>query len=85
MGVTVKIFQACSKFSKLSKSLSSINAESFGYLIKSMQNKCFNKEIRFQQNPSDEFPKLVNNLNLFLDNQGILRSRGRVGKCLALN
>ena len=27
-------------------------------------------------------PPLVSNLNLFLDKKGILRSRGRIGKCL---
>ena len=76
----MKIFEAYSKFSKLGKFLGSIKIESFAYLIKSMQNKCFNNEIRFLQYPSNQVPKLIKNLNLFLENQRILRSRGRVDK-----
>ena len=60
-----EILQACSTFSKFSKSLSSTRIEAFEYLIKSMQNKCFNKAIQILQNPSNEVAELVNNLNYF--------------------
>ncbi len=57
------------------------------YWIKIIQRECFHKEIEFLETTTtskDErlIPPLVMNLNLFLDDKGILRSRGRISKCL---
>ena len=52
------------------------------YLIKNVQAHCFKKEILFlKENKSNtQIPDLVKNLNLFLDQDGILRSKGRISK-----
>ena len=59
------------------------------YWVKIAQQEYFSKEIKFltentaNVNVNDKkVPSLVMNLNLFLDNNGILRSRGRISKCL---
>ena len=46
------------------------------------------KEISFlklQNKSNTNIPTLVSNLNLFLDSNGILRSKGRISKCLYFN
>ena len=51
------------------------------YWVKVSQSAAFAKEIQYLENPSgSEVPKLVNQLDLFLDKHGIIRSRGRIGK-----
>ena len=51
------------------------------YLIKVMQLQAFSNEINYLSNPSaTKPPDLVRNLDLFLDEQNILRSRGRINK-----
>ena len=60
------------------------------YWIKNAQAEFFAKEIFFLENNvnvdgSKIVPALVLNLNLFLDQNGILRSRGRISKCLYFN
>ena len=49
-----------------------------------MQKECFQKEIEFLK--SDPKPQLISpldkQLDLFLDNKDILRSRGRISKSL---
>ena len=54
------------------------------YLMKEMQKSSFPRELEYLQNPEGDkaVPALVNNLNLFLDNKGLIRSRGRIGKSL---
>ena len=52
----------------------------FLHLIGKMQNECFSEELTYLQNPQGRAPDLVKNLNLFLDNEGSIRSRGRIGK-----
>ena len=54
------------------------------YWIKHEQNVHFVEEIKFltSKSKSDKnVPRLVQNLNLFLDSDGILRSEGRLGNC----
>ena len=55
------------------------------YWVKVAQTECYQDELKFLQNPSHEnernIPLLVSNLNLFLDDRGIIRSRGRISKC----
>ena len=53
------------------------------YWVKLVQAESFNKEIEFLKAGGDSnIPPLVNNLNLFIDDQGIVRSQGRISKCL---
>ena len=50
-----------------------------------MQRASFAKELAYLSNTdsnSNEVPALVSNLDLFLDKEGIIRSRGRIGKTL---
>ena len=53
------------------------------FLIRYVQKEHFHDEIRFLQSESktDKIPILVNNLNLFMCENQILRSRGRLNKC----
>ena len=60
------------------------------YWIKISQAEYFAKEISFlkensNSNNNKDIPPLVLNLNLFLDEKGILRARGRISKCLYFN
>ena len=53
--------------------------------IKIAQIECFSKEIEFlkQEAKSEKcISSLVSNLNLFLGDDEILRSRGKIAKCL---
>ena len=52
------------------------------FLIKSEQRKYFGEEIKFlcNSNEVENIPSRVNNLNLFLCNNGILRCGGRLGE-----
>ena len=52
------------------------------YLLKVMQQSSFSKEVQYLRNPTGgkDVPTLVNNLNMFLDDKGLIRSRGRTGK-----
>ena len=52
------------------------------YLFKVMQTEDFSKEIEYLKSPSSfqEVPKLVSKLNLFLDGNDLIRSRGRIEK-----
>lgn len=48
-----------------------------------MQFECFSQEIEFlSSHKKGPIPSLVNSLNLFIDKSGILRSQGRISKCL---
>ena len=57
------------------------------YLLKEMQKSSFPKELEYLANPSsvESVPPLVSNLDLFLDNKGVIRSRGRIGKAQLFN
>ena len=52
------------------------------YLLREMQKESFSHEISYLNDPSsvESVPILVKNLDLFLDESGIIRSRGRIGK-----
>ena len=63
------------------------------YWVKIAQSEYFTNEIAFLKNKSvngdlcnnNKIPPLVMNLNLFLDDKGLLRSKGRINKCLYFN
>ena len=52
------------------------------YLFKQMQSEEFSREIEYLKSPSsfNETPKLVSKLNLFLDQKGLIISKGRIKK-----
>ena len=56
------------------------------YWVREMQKVCFHKELAYLRNSnnkhSSEVPPLVNNLDLFLKGNDMIRSRGRIGKTL---
>ncbi|MEO0900443.1 MAG: hypothetical protein AAFY71_28800, partial [Bacteroidota bacterium] len=56
-----------------------------GYLVKQMQESEFARELAYLKDPSsEEAPPLVTKLCLFIDEKGILRSRGRIGNNVEL-
>ena len=51
------------------------------HLFSTMQRQSFGEELAYLRDPKGKaVPDLVNNLNLFVDNDGVLRSQGRIGK-----
>ena len=58
--------------------------KAWNYWIKKSQEEYFHEELSFLSSPDSEIKllPLVSHLNLFIDPQGILRSRGRISKCL---
>ena len=51
------------------------------YLVKTMQAECFPKEISFLNSPGNRnIPDLVKDLNLYIDEEGVIRSKGRINK-----
>ena len=83
IGVAVKFFTALNKFKK---SQSDPVLAATNYLIGLMQDEVFPREIEYLKNPSAalECPPLVSQFNLFLDEHGIVRSKGRIDKNVAL-
>ena len=89
IGVTSKMIESLSKFKILKDNhMNSLWGSSDPhkcakiYLFKLMQSKCFPVELDYLKNPlNKQVPTLVSNLNLFLDEFGVLRSNGRSGKC----
>lgn len=77
-GYVLKFIFKCRKVDK------DPNQEAKLYWLKQMQKESFSKEIHFlKETPSDKvIPPLVNQLNLFLDDGGILRTRGRISRTL---
>ena len=58
------------------------------YWIKKAQEEYFQDELTFLNNVNKNdklIPPLVSNLNLFVDDKGMIRSRGRISKCLYFN
>ena len=86
---TEHLFRFVSKFKGYDSRVKALE-----YWVKIAQSEYFEKEIFFLNNnnnsnddgsnvnKSNNIPPLVLNLNLFLDENGILRSKGRITKCL---
>ena len=86
--VTMKVFIAVNKFLSKDVVLAELKRSVFVYLFKSMQKECFNCEIEYLSNTPLNYnnaPKVVKDLNLFLDKDGLLRSKGRISKNLTLS
>ena len=89
-GTTCKLFEAADRFLKsINKSpeVMDVKVKTFNYLFRQMQSCYFSTEIEFLHSGSTTgkpVPPLVHQLNLFLDDHGILRSRGRMEKNISL-
>ena len=73
----IKFFEAIQRFKR--EAIDNLNGKrtAFHYLIKQIQRHCFVEEICFLlkvTTKSGRVPKLISNLNLFLDKHGVLRS-----------
>ena len=64
---------------RLRKRKMDLKLQANSYLIKTMQRQSFSVELDFLLDPEvKSMPKLVKNLNLFLDPKDIIQSRGRI-------
>jgi hypothetical protein len=79
--VTAYLFKFLKKVKKVDFNS---NEKALLYWIKQMQQECFKIEIAFllKEEKTEPVPVLVNDLNLFIDDFGILRTRGRISKSL---
>ena len=78
LGVTCNVFKFAFKLRR--KDIDCVEAAT-NYLIKIMQSDEFVVELDYLRDPSGlEAPRLVTQLDLFLDNNGVIRSRGRIDK-----
>ena len=83
IAVTTRVFQFIYKLRKKDEDYSLKTKQ---YLFKIMQEKCFPNELVFLKDPQNKnVPALVNNLNLFLDDDGIIRTKGRISKTLVFD
>ena len=81
LNVTSLVLKALNMFRK-NKSSEPIETkrEAKIHLLTIMQQQCFPNELAYLHNPKGMVPKLVRDLNLFIDKEGLIRSRGRIGK-----
>ena len=87
LNVTMKVFLAIYKFQNKECDMNVIKKRSFVTLFRTMQKECFEKEIDFLSRKPIKYdlaPQLVKNLDLFMDTDGLIRSRGRVSKSCEL-
>src|SRR5215469_15934613 len=77
MKITYYVFKFLSK-----RGDNKLHEKAMKYWIKRAQTNCFSNEIAFLNDKTNKtkIPLLVQNLNLFLDDQGLLRTRGRISK-----
>ena len=83
IGVVTKFFTAVFKFKK---STADPVIAATNYLMKTMQEEAFPLELDYlrKQDSSIQVPPLVSQLNLFTDEQGVIRSKGRIDKNVEL-
>jgi len=84
--VTGLVFEFISKLRKKNLSrLDSVNKAKL-YWLKHEQSVHLKEEISFLNDPAkSKVPNLVNNLNLFLDSDGLVRAHGRLDRCKQIN
>ena len=81
VNVTSSVFQIINVFRKRKgQDLIDTKKEAKLHLLSIMQQQCFSTELAYLQNPQGKVPNLVRDLNLFIDNDGLIRSSGRIGK-----
>ena len=83
LGFTALIFKAVLRFKK--SDADPVKA-AFHYLMGLMQKDAFPSELDYLKNPNStsDVPCLVKQFNLFLDENGIMRSKGRIDKNVEL-
>ena len=83
IGVVTKFFTAVFRFKK---SLADPVSAATNYLMKTMQEEAFPLELDYlsKRDSSAPVPLLVSQLNLFIDEQGVIRSKGRIEKNVEL-
>ena len=83
IGVTTTFFKFVFKFKN---SRADPVEAATNFLFRNMQEEVFSSELSYLKNPNValEVPKLISQLNLFLDEHGIIRSKGRIDKNVAL-
>ena len=85
---TCNVFKVANKFLSKRTEVKDAKLKTFNYLIKNMQASHFASEIECLKSGGTSArpaPPLIQQLNLFLDEEGILRSRGRVEKSISLD
>ena len=82
--VTALVFIFISRLRKLNPIDQCIDQAKM-YWLKVEQKICFKTELEFLLHPSKNVPNLVKNLNLFLDENGLVRSQGRLKRCDKIN
>ena len=87
VGTLLRVCALLYKFSALTRGLNvDSDAQARLYCLKIMQRESFTKELKFLErvredsSSSEPPPDLVNNLNLFLDDNGLIRSKGRLAR-----
>ena len=88
LAVTMRVFAAVSLFQSKASSLSDVREKGFIHLIRVMQKQCFPEELEYLAKIHTSYegvPKLVKNFNLFVDKNGIMRSKGRISKNTVLS
>lgn len=80
--ITALIMQFCNSSRKVPVDRLQLRLDASFFWIRYSQGINFSSEIDFLRNPAgSQIPNLVRNLNLFLDEENILRSKGRLDKC----
>lgn len=83
----IKITTNCLKFislcRRINKTEEQLLQDSLMYWLKYNQERDFWKELKYLRNPTKEkeIPSLVLALNLFIDEEGLIRCKGRINKC----
>ena len=83
---TAAVFKIVSRWRHRDESDSDHMAAAQRYWIGQMQKEMFTEELKFLKTPADKrtkaVPRMVNDLNLFLDSHDLIRSKGRINKTL---
>jgi len=76
--VTSLVLKFVNKLRKLVKSKLELMNDAKHLLIKTEQSRFFDNEFKFLRNPGKQIPSLVRHLNLFIDDTGLIRCKGRL-------
>ena len=79
--VTALLFKFIALLKKDQPSMDGCLNKAKSYWIKLEQKRCYPAEIDFLTNGNANVPVLVKNLNLFIDQEGMMRSKGRLDNC----
>ena len=85
------LFKVCAVLYRFGDKTRNISSDCYAraqqYCLKAMQLEGFHTELMFLRRaqadppPKEPVPDLVNRLNLFIDEKGLIRSRGRISRC----